>query len=239
MCPYVSYLIAEGLELSGIVAILTNGIFLSYYAAPNISQSGRKVLKIGYETIAFTSETLVFVFLGMGMFAFSEPYQDINIWFVLSTIVNLNIARALNIFTVTWFVNKTRSANTKIGIKMQIVMWISGLRGAMAYALALKSYVELEAGGVILIDTLIYSLITILIIGSALNPFLEKMEVKSKKEEVIFSVTEDSAGQQNINIAGDQSNEADVAGRQTNCFNRLKKRVRDFDSVYFSPLFIK
>ena len=71
MCPYVSYLIAEGLELSGIVAILTNGIFLSYYASPNISPNGRKVLKIGYETIAITSETLVFIFLGMGVFAFS------------------------------------------------------------------------------------------------------------------------------------------------------------------------
>ena len=28
LCPYVSYLIAEGLKLSGIVSILTNGIFL-------------------------------------------------------------------------------------------------------------------------------------------------------------------------------------------------------------------
>jgi NhaP-type Na+/H+ or K+/H+ antiporter len=192
MCPYVSYLIAEGLELSGIVAILTNGIFLSYYAAPNISLSGRKVLKIGYETIAFTSETLVFVFLGMGMFAFSQPYQDCSIWFILTTIVNLNIARALNIFSVTWFVNKTRSPDSKIGIKMQIVMWISGLRGAMAYALALKAMLELEVGGAILIDTLIYSLITILFIGSALNPILEKMGVKNEETEVIFAVTEDS-----------------------------------------------
>jgi sodium/hydrogen exchanger 8 len=38
LCPYVSYLIAEGLELSGIVAILINGIFLSYYATPNLSE---------------------------------------------------------------------------------------------------------------------------------------------------------------------------------------------------------
>lgn len=28
MCPWVSYLIAEGLDLSGIVSILTNGVFL-------------------------------------------------------------------------------------------------------------------------------------------------------------------------------------------------------------------
>ena len=28
-CPWVCYLLAEGLKLSGIVAILTNGVFLS------------------------------------------------------------------------------------------------------------------------------------------------------------------------------------------------------------------
>ena len=52
LCPYVSYLIAEGLKLSGIVSILTNGIFLQYYATPNISPAAKKVLKMGYETIA-------------------------------------------------------------------------------------------------------------------------------------------------------------------------------------------
>jgi NhaP-type Na+/H+ or K+/H+ antiporter len=32
MCPWVCYLIAEGLSLSGIVAICTNGVFLNTYA---------------------------------------------------------------------------------------------------------------------------------------------------------------------------------------------------------------
>lgn len=36
-CPWVSYIIAGGFSLSGIVSILTNGVFLSYYAAPNVS----------------------------------------------------------------------------------------------------------------------------------------------------------------------------------------------------------
>jgi len=48
LCPWVSYLIAEGLQLSGIVAILTNGVFLSYYATPNISPAAKKVLELCY-----------------------------------------------------------------------------------------------------------------------------------------------------------------------------------------------
>jgi len=222
MCPYVSYLIAEGLELSGIVAILINGIFLSYYATPNLSEQGRKVLAMSYETIAFSTETLVFLFLGMGLFAFDHPYQELSILFVLLTIVNLFVARALNIGIVSWLVNKGRSSESKIGLNMQFVMWISGLRGAMAYALALKSSAELSIGPVILTDTLIFSLMTILIIGTMLNPILSKLDVKQKD-----------------NGRSSAMDDGEVTGKQYNCFNRFKKMVRDFDSVYFSPLFIK
>ena len=85
---------------------------------------------------------------------------------------------------VTALVNTARDKN-KIGPKMQGVMWISGLRGAMAYALALKSVQDLEIGPVILIDTLIYAFITILGIGSILNPILSKLDVK-RKEDIGF-----------------------------------------------------
>ena len=48
----------------------------------------------------------------------------------------------------------------------------------MAYALALKSVTDLKIGPIILIDTLIYAFITILGIGSILNPVLERLGVK-------------------------------------------------------------
>jgi sodium/hydrogen exchanger 8 len=179
LCPWVSYLIAEGLELSGIVAILVNGIFLNYYATPNISTSSKRVIKIGYETIAYSAETVVFLFLGMGLFAFNHPYKETGILTIFTTIVNLNIARFLNIWVVSWMVNKSRTTSRLNG-KTQFVMWVSGLRGAMAYALSMKSTSDFVLGPVMLILTLIYSLISILIVGSILNPVMEKCDVKRK-----------------------------------------------------------
>jgi sodium/hydrogen exchanger 8 len=108
LCPWVSYLIAEGLELSGIVSILVNGIFLSYYAEPNISTPSKKVLKTGYETVAYSAETLVFIFLGSGLFAFNHPYDQMGVWMIILTIINLNVARFLNIFITSWLINKSR-----------------------------------------------------------------------------------------------------------------------------------
>ena len=109
LCPWVSYLIAEGLELSGIVAIMVNGIFLSYYAQPNISMSSRRVLKTGYETVAHSAETLVFIFLGLSLFAFNHPYEKMGWAMVPLTIINLSLSRALNIGVVSYLVNKSRN----------------------------------------------------------------------------------------------------------------------------------
>lgn len=139
LSPWVCYLVADGLGTSGIVAILTNGLFLNLYAAPNISRGSRRVLKITYETIAFSAETLVFVFLGIGLFAFEHPFKSINVLTIVLSIINLNIARAFNILIVSKIVNIFRSDRTKITPKKQFVLWISGLRGAMAYALSLQS----------------------------------------------------------------------------------------------------
>jgi NhaP-type Na+/H+ or K+/H+ antiporter len=56
-------------------------------------------------------------------------------------------------------------------------MWIAGLRGAMAYALALKSSFDFEKGPIMLIVTLIYAFVSILLVGSLLNPILSWLSV--------------------------------------------------------------
>ena len=179
LCPWVSYLIAEGLELSGIVAIMVNGIFLAYYAIPNISTSSTRVLKTGYETVAHSAENLVFIFLGLGLFAFNHPYEQMGMWTIPLTIANLGIARFLNVVVVSYLVNRSRTHKPITG-RFQFVMWIAGLRGAMAYALALKSSFDFEKGGIMLIMTLIYAFMSILLVGSVMNPILVKMDVLRK-----------------------------------------------------------
>jgi NhaP-type Na+/H+ or K+/H+ antiporter len=56
-------------------------------------------------------------------------------------------------------------------------MWLAGLRGAMAYALALKSTFDFEKGPIMLIATLIYAIISILGVGSFMTPILDRLDV--------------------------------------------------------------
>ena len=53
----------------------------------------------------------------------------------------------MNIMIVSAFVNASRTEKTKIDNKQKFVMWISGLRGAMAYALSLQSIQDYGEAG--------------------------------------------------------------------------------------------
>ena len=78
-------------------------------------------------------------------------------------------------------------------------MWIAGLRGAMAYALAMESSQNpifndpaagRYSGDVMLVVTIIYSLFTILIISSGLHPIMTKCEVTGASQASQVDVTE-------------------------------------------------
>lgn len=97
LCPWVSYLIAEGLKFSGIVSILINGVFLAQYVLPNLSQTSKKVINAGYETLAWGAESIVFLFIGIGMFGINEPFDQIGALGIISACILMNVARALNI----------------------------------------------------------------------------------------------------------------------------------------------
>jgi NhaP-type Na+/H+ or K+/H+ antiporter len=62
-----------------------------------------------YEVMAHAAETIVFLFLGIGLFTIKDPLSTMGIGMLLCTIVNLNVARFLNVAVVSWLVNFQRS----------------------------------------------------------------------------------------------------------------------------------
>lgn len=109
LSPYVCYLIADGLELSGIVAIMTNGVFLNYYGTPNISRTSKEVVKIAVDSLSYIAETMVFLFLGIGVFTFESKYREVSIGTVILSIINVNLCRWVNVWVVSKIVNRYRS----------------------------------------------------------------------------------------------------------------------------------
>lgn len=188
---YGPYVLAEGIHLSGIMAILFCGIVMSHYTHFNLSTVTQITMQQTMRTLAFIAETCVFAYLGLAIFSFQHKCE---ISFVIWSIILCLIGRAVNIFPLSYMVNKFREH--KITNKMQFIMWFSGLRGAISYALSL--HLELsseETRHVIITTTLIIVLFTTMFFGGSTMPLLKYLSAgKRSKSSNASSLSASTSG---------------------------------------------
>ena len=175
LLPYLSYSLAESFELSGIVAVLFTGIVMGRYTRPNLARAPRMVTMCVFKIFSFLSETFVFVYMGSAMYSFRSAH-------IVTAIVGLlvtYISRAANIFPGSFLLNVTSARKNpahSITPRMQIILWFSGLRGAVAFALAEKARRDLGEQGHVMFDvTLFIVAFTIVIQGGMTTWLLNKL----------------------------------------------------------------
>lgn len=166
---YGPYALAEGVHLSGIMAILFCGIGMSHYTHFNLSPVTQITMQQTMRTLAFIAETCVFAYLGLAIF--SSPHR-IEMALIVWSLLLCLVGRALNIFPLGSLVNRFRAH--RITGKMMFVMWFSGLRGAIAYALSLHlEFENKDTRQVIITTTLIIVLFTTLVFGGLTMPIVK------------------------------------------------------------------
>ncbi|KAL5021976.1 hypothetical protein ScPMuIL_001131 [Solemya velum] len=177
---YLPYGLAEGIHLSGIMAILFAAIVMSHYTHLNLSPVTQITVQQTFRTIAFMAETIVFAYLGLAIFSFK---LDVKPAFTIWSIALILIGRAVNIFPLSFILNYFREH--KITRKMQFIMWFSGLRGAVSFALSLHLEIASAKRSVVVTTTLILVLFTIMFLGGATMPLMKllKAETKVKKKK--------------------------------------------------------
>uniref|UniRef100_R7W6G8 Sodium/hydrogen exchanger 6 n=1 Tax=Aegilops tauschii TaxID=37682 RepID=R7W6G8_AEGTA len=86
---------------------------------------------------------------------------------------------AANVFSCAYILNLARPPNSQIPREYQLALWYSGLRGAMAFALALQSVHDLPDGHGETIFTATTSIVvlTVLLIGGSTGTMLEALQV--------------------------------------------------------------
>ncbi|CAH1638702.1 unnamed protein product [Spodoptera littoralis] len=172
---YAPYVLAEGIHLSGIMAILFCGVVMSHYTHFNLSTVTQVTMQQTMRTLAFIAETCVFAYLGLAIFSFRHRVEPaLVVW----SIVMCLVGRAANIFPLALLCNKFREH--KITKKMMFIMWFSGLRGAISYALSLHLGFSDETRHVIITTTLIIVLFTTLFFGGSTMPLLKFLRANKK-----------------------------------------------------------
>ncbi|GBG30026.1 Sodium/hydrogen exchanger [Hondaea fermentalgiana] len=170
------FALAELLHMSGVVALFFCALTLSHYNYYNLSVQTKISSRYVFESLAKTSETVVFTYMGVSIFTSKSSWDPI--FLVLAT--GFCIAgRAANIFPMTYLANMCR--NEKIGNRMQFFMFFSGLRGAVSYALsqqlssATGSSRSIE---VIQTTTLGITILTTFVLGGTTSHMLEKLDLR-------------------------------------------------------------
>uniref|UniRef100_A0A7S4AZ58 Cation/H+ exchanger transmembrane domain-containing protein n=1 Tax=Chrysotila carterae TaxID=13221 RepID=A0A7S4AZ58_CHRCT len=161
---YSQFILAEICGLSGIVSTLFCGATAVIYASRNLSPSARELTEFSAALLARFTEIIIFILIGFGfcLYTFAERQtheirdallqanpqvescdpdaggSHLGAAFVGLTLLLCLVSRACAIFPLAGVVNACRSAHKRIAFKEQAVIWFSGLRGAIALALAVE-----------------------------------------------------------------------------------------------------
>ena len=74
----------------------------------------------------------------------SPPFSTASFAAQVVALVALAVSRAANVWPCTWLVNYFRPPELRIPAGQQLMIWFSGMRGAMAFAMALRALDELS-----------------------------------------------------------------------------------------------
>lgn len=139
-----SYVLAESLHLSGILAVVAAGLMVGNIGMQNTSPSTRLTLENFWEFAAFLANSLVFLLIGLEI----EIYQLWpNIIPIIVAVLAVLFSRAIVVYGITGTYSHFASLPQRIPVSYRHVMFWGGLRGAISLALALTLTGEVFGAG--------------------------------------------------------------------------------------------
>jgi sodium/hydrogen exchanger 8 len=208
IAPYCAYAAAEFLQLSGIVAILFCGVAMAHYARPNLSSAARRDSAVIFKTLATLAETFVFLYMGVSLFLEDQAWSTVP--FALAALCACLLARALNVYPMTRLVNRWRRERFKVPANHQNALFVSGLRGAVAFALASSAVRDLggAVGRVIRTATLMLVIFTVLVVGGACHSLVDWLELRAPSA---WLRVDDDDAERRVVVEGDGALDAESA----------------------------
>ncbi|XP_047529297.1 sodium/hydrogen exchanger 7 isoform X5 [Vanessa atalanta] len=172
LMSYAAFLIAEVCELTGVVAVLFCGICQAHYTYNNLSSDSRNRTKQLFELLNFLAENFIFTYIGVSMFTF--PKHHFDPWFIIAGFLTSTLGRAINIYPLSFLLNLGRKP--PIPMNFQHMLFFSGLRGAMSFALAIRNTVS-EARQAMLTTTSLIVIATVVLQGGAASHALAYLRI--------------------------------------------------------------
>lgn len=191
--PYAMYIGAEELHASGVLSVVSGGLFLSYYRHHFLTGSSRLRGENVWQSLVFLLNGLVFLLIGLdlpeivsGLKAEGTSFYQATGYGLLITLV-LILGRMLAAYGAL-IVTRVAShfitvADNRPGLKAPLVIGWTGMRGVVSLAAALSIPIALDDGtafpqrNLILYITFIVILLTLVLQGLTLPWLIKKVKL--------------------------------------------------------------
>ena len=170
IAAYGSFLLAERLGLSGVLATITAGLVMANFKSfGGISDKGQEAVQSFWEYAAFVANSLVFLLIGL-----HGARQNLAAkWLpAVVAIAVVTLGRAVAIYPCCILFSRSSLRVTR---KHQHVLFWGGLRGALALALALGLPDEIPHREEIVTVSFAVVAFSVFVQGLTIKPLLRKM----------------------------------------------------------------
>nr|WP_295869525.1 Na+/H+ antiporter [uncultured Chitinophaga sp.] len=204
--PYAMYMGAEAAHASGVLAVVSGGLFLSYHRHRFLSGSSRLRGENVWQSLVFVLNGLVFILIGLDLPEITSALKAEGISFYQATGYGLLVTATLIvgrmlagygalIFTkiASHFITV---ADKNPGAKAPLIMGWTGMRGVVSLAAALSIPVAFNNGvlfpqrNLILYITFIVILVTLVLQGLTLPVLIRKVNLPDFNDHLPEEETE-------------------------------------------------
>ncbi|KAM6326061.1 sodium/hydrogen exchanger 9 [Podargus strigoides] len=203
LLSWSAFLSAEAAGLTGIVAVLFCGVTQAHYTYNNLSADSKMRTKQLFEFMNFLAENVIFCYMGLALFTFQN--HIFNPLFIFGAFVAAFVARACNIYPLSFLLNLGRKQ--KIPRNFQHMMMFSGLRGAIAFALAIRD-TESQSKQMMFTTALLVVFFTVWVFGGGTTPMLTWLQIRvgvDPDEDLKTEAASQSASNLDKNTTKDES----------------------------------
>lgn len=152
-------------------------MLMKQYIKGNVTQAAANSVKYFTKMLAQSSETVIFMFLGLSTIS-SQHHFDL--YFICATLFFCLIYRAIGIVVQCYILNRFRAK--KFEMVDQFIMSYGGLRGAIAYGLVVSIPASITAKPMFITATIAVIYFTVFLQGITIRPLVNFLKIKKKEE---------------------------------------------------------
>jgi monovalent cation/hydrogen antiporter len=182
LTPYLLYIAAEQLDLSGILAAVVSGLYLGF-RDPDLTDAGTRLQAYSFwEVFVFLLESLLFVLVGLQFPALVDEVGTGLVMTGVALALVVMAVRMLHQFTVLELDERV-GGRPPISWRERTVVGWAGMRGAVSLAVALAVPLDVDGRDEIIFLTLIVIAVTLAVQGLTLPALLRAMDFKEEEPD--------------------------------------------------------